>query len=183
MTGPDLPFSRHGFHDPLAAYEAALTEGVVRRRILAGLVDMVLVGLLLLLAWLVGMAIGLVTLGLGFGLLGLLPVIPVLYNWLFVGMAGATPGQFLLGLAVRRNEDLGPPGGGEALVWALGFAITMGFTLGLLWLCAVLLTVRKRALHDMLPGLVVVRAQALGRPPLTPPGASWNMRSGGYPAA
>jgi uncharacterized RDD family membrane protein YckC len=80
-----------------------------------------------------------------------------------------------MGLAIRRDADLGPPESVQALVWALGFALTLMLTGGLLWLLAVLITQRKRALHDIVAGLVVVRAEAL-----TPPPASWNMPGGGY---
>ena len=149
------------FQDPRAAFEDALTGNVIRRRVVAGLIDLALVGVLFAVSFVLGTLFGIVTFGFGFAVLGLLPVIPVVYNWLFIALAAATPGQRVMGLVVRRNDDLGPPGGGEALVWALGFALTMTLTLGVLWLCVVLLSVRKRALHDMLSGLVVVRAQAL----------------------
>ena len=166
------------YHDPRAAFDEMLTAGVVRRRVLAGLIDGLLCAVLIGMAAAIGVIFGLLTFGLGFGVLGLLPIVPVAYNWLFVATASATPGQRMMGLVVRRNDDLGPPGSAEALVWALGFAVTMTLTLGLLWLCVVLLTERKRALHDILPGLVVVRARAL-----TPQAASWNMGAGGFPAA
>ena len=99
-----------------------------------------------------------------FGALFFLPVVPLLYNWLFVAFTSATPGQRMMGLVVRRDADLGPPDGAQALVWALGFALTLTFTGGLLWLLVVMFTLRKRALHDIIPGLVVVRADALAPP-------------------
>lgn len=177
MNAPyDLP-------DPHAAFEDALTRSVIRRRAMAGLIDLAICGTAMVIFFVLGTLFGILTLGLGFGVLAVLPLIPLLYNWLFILMLSATPGQRMMGLLVRRNADLGPPNGAEALLWAVGFAVTMTLTFGLLWLCMVLLTVRKRALHDMLPGLVVVREAALSGPPLTPPAGSWNMRGGGYPAA
>jgi len=147
-------------YPPDDAFEAALTWHVLRRRVAASLIDLALC-LVLSGGFLVfGVLFGLLTFGLGFGVLVFLPVVPLLYNWLFVATMSATPGQRLLGLAVRRNADLGPPDGIQALVWALGFALTLAFTGGLLWLLVVLLTVRKRALHDIIPGLVVVRVAA-----------------------
>lgn len=159
------------------AFEAALTWHVLRRRVLASIIDLVLCLLLGGIVLLFGLVLGVLTLGLGFGLLALLPAIPVLYNWLFVAAMSATPGQRLMGLIVRRDEDLGPPDAAAALVWALGFALTLALTGGLLWLLVVLLTERKRALHDIVPGLVVVRVAALTAPP-----PSWNMPGGGYAA-
>lgn len=167
----------HAHHPRDDSLEAALTWHVLRRRVAASLIDLAL-GLLAAGAFLLfGLVLGVLTLGLGFGVLFLLPAIPVLYNWLFVLAMSATPGQRLMGLAVRRDADLGPPDGIQALVWALGFALTLMLTGGLLWLLVVLITQRKRALHDIVSGLVVVRAQAL-----TPPPASWNMPGGGYQA-
>jgi len=159
------------------AFEAALTWHVLRRRIAAALVDLLLCGLAIAAFVLFGLVLGVLTLGLGFGLLTLLPLIPVLYHWFFIARMSATPGQRLMGLALRRNDDLGPPEGVQALVWALGFALTLTLTFGLLWLAVVLLTERKRALHDIVAGLAVVRAATLTGSPL-----SWNMPRGGYPA-
>ncbi len=159
------------------SFEAALTWHVLRRRVAASLVDLALCTVLAGAVFVVGLVLGVLTLGLGFGILLLMPAIPVLYNWLFVAWHAATPGQRLMGLAVRRDADLGLPEGIQALVWALGFALTLMLTGGLLWLLVVLVTTRKRALHDIVSGLVVVRAEAL-----TPPPASWNMPPGGHPA-
>jgi len=151
----------HAYHDPRAAFEDALTDQVIGRRVVAALIDFVANAALVGVFIVMGTIFGIITFGFGFGVFILLPVIPVLYNWLFVASMSATPGQRLLGLVVRRNDDLGPPGNAEALVWALGFALTLTLTFGLLWLLVVLLTERKRALHDILPGLVVVRADVM----------------------
>lgn len=159
------------------AFEAALTWHVLRRRIAAALVDLLLCGIAIGAFVLFGIVLGVLTLGLGFGVLVLLPLVPVLYHWFFIARMSATPGQRLMGLALRRNSDLGPPDGVQALIWALGFALTLTLTFGLLWLLVVLLTQRKRALHDIVAGLVVVRSATLTSPP-----PSWNMPRGGYPA-
>ena len=159
------------------AFEAALTWHVLRRRIAAALVDLLLCGLAIGAFVLFGIVLGVLTLGLSFGLLALLPLIPVLYHWFFVARMSATPGQHLMGLALRRNDDLGPPDAVQALIWALGFALTLTLTFGLLWLLVVLVTERKRALHDIVAGLVMVRSATLTGPP-----PSWNMPRGGYPA-
>ena len=151
--------------DRAAIFEAALLDQVIGRRMVASAIDFLLCAILAGALILATTILGIITLGLGFSLFILLPAVPVLYNWLFVAWMSATPGQRLLGLAVRRDEDLGPPGVPEALVWALGFALTLTLTFGLLWLLVVFLTPRNRALHDIVPGLVVVRARALWGPP------------------
>ncbi len=71
------------------------------------------------------------------------------------GPLSATPGQSMLGLIVRRNDDFGQPTRLQALVSTLLFYLTLA-TSGLLLLVA-LFTVRRRTLHDLLSGLVVVR--------------------------
>lgn len=87
-----------------------MTQGTIVRRIGAFLID----GVVVLIVWKV-LAVafflfGLVTLGLGMGLLGLLPIVPPLYNWLsLLSPLSATPGQALLGLQVHRDSILVRP--------------------------------------------------------------------------
>lgn len=137
-----------------------MTQGTIVRRIGAFLID----GVVVLIVWKV-LAVafflfGLVTLGLGMGLLGLLPIVPPLYNWLsLLSPLSATPGQALLGLQVRRDSDLGPPGGLAALIWVLGFYVSLA--LSGVPLALALFSARRRTLHDIASGLVVVRADAL----------------------
>jgi uncharacterized RDD family membrane protein YckC len=152
--------------------EYLLTEGVLIRRVFAWLIDVLLIGLICVALWFALMLFGLVTLGLGLPLLGILPFVPFCYHMLFLaGPASATPGQSALGLVVRRNDDLGRPTPVQALVSTLLFYATLA-TSGLLLLIA-LFTVRRRTLHDLISGLVVVRTRALTGSP-----ASWNMPGG-----
>ena len=149
-----------------------LTEGVLIRRVFGWLIDVLLVGLILAVLWFVLLLFGVLTLGLGLPLLGVLPFVPFCYHLFFVASpASATPGQQVLGLVARRNDDLGRPSLAQALVFTLVFYLTLATT-GLLLLIA-LFTVRKRTLHDLASGLVVVRARAL-----TSGFGSWNMQGG-----
>lgn len=145
-----------------------LTEGVLSRRVFAWLIDLLLIGLILGALWFMLLLFGLLTLGLGFSLMAVLPFVPFCYHFLFVAGSSATPGQQAMGLVVRRNEDLGPPLPMQAFVYTLVFYVTLAAT-GLLLLIA-LFTIRKRTLHDIASGLVVVRARAL-----TGGFGSWNM--------
>jgi uncharacterized RDD family membrane protein YckC len=154
-----------------------LTEGVLLRRVFAWLIDVLLIGLILAALWFVLLLFGLLTLGFGMPLLGILPFVPFCYHWLFVaGPSCATPGQRALGLAVRRDDALGPPTLAQAFVFTLVFYVTLAAT-GLLLLIA-LFTVRHRTLHDLASGLVVVRARRLQTATLTGSFGSWNMRGG-----
>lgn len=136
--------------------DEAFISGVMTRRCFAWLIDLVLIGLLVALLWVVLLLFGLLTLGLGFASMAILPAVPFLYHFLsLLRPASATPGQAMLGLTVRRDEDLGPPTGLQALIFTVVFYLTM-FTTGLLLLIA-LFTVRHRTLHDLASDLVVVR--------------------------
>ena len=149
-----------------------LTSGVVARRCLGWLIDAVLIVLLTLAIWWVLFLFGLLTFGLGFGALAILPWVPFLYQFLsLLGVRSATPGQRAMGLTVRRDDDLGPPSALQALVFVLVFYLTIA-TSGLLLVVA-LFTRRRRTLHDIISGLAVVRTGAL-----TAAGGGWNIPPG-----
>ncbi len=134
-------------------------SGVMSRRCLAWLIDVVLIGLILLALWVMLFLFGLLTLGLGFAAMTVLPAVPFLYHFLsLLGSSSATPGQAVMGLTVRRDVDLGSPTGLQALIFTFLFYLTMA-TSGLLLLIA-LFTTRHRTLHDLASGLVVVRRRA-----------------------
>lgn len=152
-----------------AAHDEWLTDGVMGRRVAAFLIDGVLLAVLVVAAKIVLLTFGLLTLGLGLPLLGLVPLVPFLYVLLSVAAGrSATPGQQAMGLLLRRNEDLERPTALQALVWTIGLAATL--MLGVVWVLVALVTVRHRTLHDLLAGVVVVRARAV-----TPRTGIWNI--------
>ncbi len=137
-----------------------LADGVLSRRLAAFALDLFFIAVLL--AGCAGLfaVLGAVTLGLGLPLFHLLPLLPPLYNFLFLASPlSATPGQAVLGLAVRRNADFARPDLLAALIWTLGFYVTLA--LGAVLFAVALFTTRKRALHDLAAGLVVVRRRRL----------------------
>ena len=139
-----------------AIRDEAFIEGVMTRRCFAWLIDMALITLLLSVLWMFLFLFGLVTLGLGFGAMALLPAVPFLYHFLgLLRSSSATPGQSMLGLTVRRDADLGPPTGLQALLFTVVFYLTLA-TSGLLLLIA-LFTARHRTLHELASDRVVVR--------------------------
>ena len=155
-----------------------LAGGVLSRRCVAWVIDVILIAILVAILWSILAMFGVLTFGLGFAAMGVLPFVPFCYHLLsLLGPASATPGQRMLGLTVRRNFDLGPPTGLQALVSTLAFYLTLA-TSGLLLVVA-LFTIRHRTLHDLVSGLVVVRVRAMQA--LTAPREHWNMR-GGTPA-
>lgn len=153
-----------------------LTGGVISRRIFAWLIDCAFITALCSVLWVFLMAFGVLTLGLGFPLLGVLPFVPGLYTFAFIASpASATPGEWFIGITVVREDDLARPTPLQALVWTVGYYITIAA--GAIWLVVALFTVRHRALHDMASGLMLVRRRALTRP-----APFWNI-AGGSPAA
>jgi uncharacterized RDD family membrane protein YckC len=155
-----------------------LAGGVLSRRCVAWVIDVILIAILVAILWTILAMFGVLTFGLGFAAMGVLPFVPFCYHLLsLLGPASATPGQRMLGLTVRRNFDLGPPTGLQALVSTLAFYLTLA-TSGLLLVVA-LFTIRHRTLHDLVSGLVVVRVRAMQA--LTAPREHWNMQ-GGTPA-
>jgi uncharacterized RDD family membrane protein YckC len=168
-SNPNYPPGQAMLQDEL------LTRGVMSRRLLAWLLDGALIAVILSGLWSFCLFFGLLTLGLGWPLFGVLPAVPILYHWLAISSPlSATPGQAMMGLCVRRDFDLGPPGGLQALVFALMFYLTLA--LGAIWMGIALFTTRHRTIHDMLSGLVVVRARAL-----TQPAMFWNSTPGFVP--
>ena len=153
----------YGYGHDARTEDDVLTEGVPLRRVWAWLIDVVLIAVLAGVLWVLVMVLGLLTLGLGMTLLGVLPLVPLAYHLLFVAMSGATPGQSFMGLTVRRNEDLGPPDFARAALFTVGLYVTLAA--GVIWLGVAFFTLRRRTLHDILAGVVVVRRRALTAAP------------------
>lgn len=154
-----------------------LVGGVMTRRCLAWVIDVVLIALLVTLLWWLMFWLGIFTFGLGFGAMALLPVVPFCYHVLsLLSEPNATPGQQMCGLTVRRDVDLGPPSGLQALISTIAFYVTLA-TSGLLLVIA-LFTIRHRTLHDLLSGLVVVRVRAMET--LTSADRRWNIGRGTF---
>ena len=146
-----------------------LSRGVLLRRYVAWCIDLLLIGVITGAFWLAIATFGVLTFGLGFHILPGLGVVPFAYHWLFLSSSlSATPGQGLMGLTVRRDDNLARPNWVEAAVWTLLYYLTLAIFFPLLVIA--LFTVRKRALHDILSGLVVIRKRAL-----TGPAGYWNM--------
>jgi len=155
-----------------ALLDHVLTDGVPGRRFAAWIVDTLILGVGIGVLWFALAALGMVTLGLAFPLLTLLPAVPFVYYAGFLASgSAATPGMALLGITARQDADLAPPTLGEACVFTAGLYLTVAA--GAVWLLVALITRRHRALHDLVSGLVIVRTRAL-----TMVGGYGNMTSG-----
>jgi uncharacterized RDD family membrane protein YckC len=162
MPLPDLTLSHlaEGVPDPLERPQAY--RGVTLRRMLAYMIDAVLIFLILVgVHLLLGFAT-VVTFGLLWPLhLLVVPiVVAIAYHSLQVGgLAAATIGMRLLGLRVMSATG-GRPSLGQAVINTVCFYATLGFSCGILLVIA-LFSPQRRTLHDYLAGTVVLRNEAV----------------------
>ena len=136
--------------------DAFLTRGVLARRFFAFLIDAFLIGVVGWVAALTVLVFGILTLGLGWLMFHIIPLLPFLYFTLLVGGSGATPGQRALGLVVRQDSDLAQPNLAQALVWSI--LLWLSFIFAGVPFLLVFLNPQHRATHDILSGLVILRA-------------------------
>ena len=133
-------------------------------RVLAFIVDWVVLAILYTVALGAAAILGLVTLGLLWGpLLALMPLLPIAYHTgLMASPRRATLGQSLMGLRVISTTDPTGPGWVQALISVVLFYAGLMLTSGLILIWA-LFDDRKRCLHDILSGTRVVREGFGGR--------------------
>ncbi len=133
-------------------------EGVRTRRVIAFVIDYLLIGLLLIPFALIVFVVGVLTLGLGWFLFGILgPAVALIYVWNTLGGRNqATIGMQMMGIRLDRLD--GRPVDGmlavvhTVLFWAANAVLTP------LILLASLVLDRKRTLHDLMLGTVVTRS-------------------------
>lgn len=156
-AGYDFPYRADRFAMPDPAAFPELYEGVLWRRILAYLVDLLFIGIVAIGVWLVFAVLWLVS----FGLLGpvlwlLFGLVPLAYNTLLLGGArSATYGMRCFDLELRSVTGE-RPSYLQALIETVLFYVTVGVTCSLILLVA-LFNRRRRTLHDFLAGAVMVR--------------------------
>lgn len=134
--------------------DAMLTRGVLARRFCAFIIDCFIIGVV---GWAFAFGIllfGILTLGFGWLMFHILPVVPFVYYTVLVA-SGGTIGQRLFGLSVRQDIDLSAPTLAQALVWTL--LLWLSFLLAGLPFAMALVGPRHRAGHDLLSGLVMIR--------------------------
>lgn len=132
-------------------------EGVRTRRILAFVLDYIIVGLLSVVFAILVFFLGFLTLGLGWMLYGILvPAVAILYIWNTLGSSDqATTGMKMMGIRLDRLDGT-PIDGLTAVVHSVLFWAG-NVILSPLVLLVTLFSDRKRTLHDLLLGTVVSR--------------------------
>lgn len=158
----------HAF-DPVRNPE--LFEGVLSRRILAFLIDaIIVVGPIILLAMFIAV-FGLITFGIGWFLFGLLAPIFVIWAIVYVGTTLGSPASATIGMRAMDLEMRLWNGGRMyfllGAVHAIFFWVLTGAFTPLVLLIG-LFNRRRRLLHDFLTGTLLInnerRAAALRRP-------------------
>jgi uncharacterized RDD family membrane protein YckC len=140
-------------YDPVA--QSQLFAGVIGKRSLAFIVDAIIILILTVVAYIVVALLGVLTLGLAWLLFGIVfPAVGLGYNALTIGGPNAaTIGQRMMGLKVKMWF------GGKVTPLIAAFHALL-FWFSLVVFCPILLWAffdpRKRCLHDILAGVVVV---------------------------
>ena len=132
-------------------------SGTIARRVLAFVIDYLILGVALLVAYFVVAVVGLLTFGVGW-LLFLVLTPAIIGAYIAFSLGGpdqATPGMKLLNVHLKRDDGK-PVDPLFAIVYAVLFwaLVTVLTPFSLL---IVLFTERKRTLHDILLGATVVR--------------------------
>jgi|SRR6185369_1822273 len=147
-------------------------EGVVSRRVIAYVIDLMLFGLIYVAAVFGGVIVSIAT----FGLLSVLVAVilaclaPAYHVLTVGGPSAATPGMRLMGLQVH-SFDGGKPTKLQAFLQIALFYVTVPTTGG--WILLYTLFDRhRRAVHDLLSHTAVLRRQPLARSTTVRPFAS-----------
>jgi uncharacterized RDD family membrane protein YckC len=149
-----------------------LFEGVLVRRSIAFLIDVVIIAIPVLLAALFVFVFGLITLGLGWVLFKLLWPATVIWAVVYYGLtfgsaASATIGMRIMDLEMRTWYGA-PAYFVLGAVHGLLYWVTISFLTPLVLLVA-FFNERRRLLHDMLVGTIVINAPARAQAERFPP--------------
>lgn len=138
--------------------DARLYDGVRTRRVVAVMIDYLIVAALTIPVAILVFFLGILTLGLGWMLFSILvPAVAILYIWNTLGSANqATTGMRMMGVRLNRLDGRRIDGMTavvhSVLFWAGNVILTP------LILLVTLFSDRKRTLHDLLLGTVVTRS-------------------------
>ena len=171
-TGPrkyGIPFDvKPHVYDPAANPE--LFEGVLARRVLAFLIDVVIIAAPMVLIALFILIFGIITFGLGWALFFLYYPVGVLWALFYYGITLGGPYSATVGMRVMDIEMRTWYGAPAYFVLGAAHALLYWISVSLLTpliLLVALFNERRRLLHDMLLGAVIInnpyRAEAMRR--------------------
>jgi uncharacterized RDD family membrane protein YckC len=166
-VGVSVELKPHAF-DP--ALNPELFEGVLARRCMAFVIDVLVITIPVVLAAVFIFIFGLVTLGLGWALFWLLSPAAVIWAIVYYGLTFGSPASATIGMRVMDIEMR--TWYGSPAYFVLGAVHAICYWLSVSFLTPFVLLVaffnhRRRLLHDMLVGTIVinnpVRAEGLRR--------------------
>ena len=163
--GVSIELKPHAY-DPMTNPE--LFEGVLARRCIAFLIDVVIIFIPVLFAVIFIFIFGVITLGLGWALYWLLSPATVVWAIVYYGLTFGSPASATIGMRIMDIEMRTWYGAPCYFVLGAVHAIVFWLTVSFLTPFIVLVAFfnhRRRLLHDMLVGTIVInnpaRAQAL----------------------
>jgi len=158
--GVSIELKPHAY-DPAANPE--LFDGVPARRIIAFLIDLFILAVPLIFLGIFFFAIGIFTLGIGFALYGLMPIISTIWALAYYGTTLGGPRSATVGMRVMDIEMRTWYGAPAYFVLGSVHAVVFWITVSALTpliLLVCLFNERRRCLHDMLVGTVVINNAA-----------------------
>jgi uncharacterized RDD family membrane protein YckC len=158
----DTPFNRPTSMPPAGGWDIqSATEGALGKRLLAYLVDLVMIALLAVVLWVAIAIVGIITFGFGWALFAVLPFTGVLYSAVTVGgRHQSTIGMRMVGLRAIDAATGGAVDKVTAAVHALLFYVAAGtFVLWVLDLLIGFARADRRLGHDLVVGMLLVRTR------------------------
>ena len=154
--GISLDVKPHAY-DP--ALNPELFEGVLPRRVVAFIIDLIIIALPLIVAAIFIFVFGLVTFGLGWMLFWLMSPASVVWAIVYFGLTLGSPASATIGMRAMELEMRTWYGAPAyfllGAVHAVVYWVSVSFLTPLILLVG-LFTARKRLLHDMVIGTVVI---------------------------
>ena len=148
-------------YDP--ATNPELFEGVLARRVVAFIIDFIIIAVPVLLTAMFIFAFGIITLGLGWALYWLLPAASVIWAVAYFGFTLGSPRSATIGMRVMDLEMRTWYGAPAYFVLGAVHAIAFWFTVSFfspLILLVAFFNERRRLLHDILLGTVIINSPA-----------------------
>lgn len=143
---------------PHPDYDAQFYEGVPLKRLVAWLIDVFAISLLSLVATL---ALGVLTLGMGFMFFPLITfLMGFLYRWLTIASASATPGMRFMGIELRTGagDRLDPTT--AAMHTGLFLFLMATMIGGIATVISIMVTAHRQGLPDLILGTTAINRPA-----------------------
>jgi uncharacterized RDD family membrane protein YckC len=148
-------------YDPPANPE--LFDGVLARRFVAFVIDVIILAIPLIVAWVFIFVFGIVTLGLGWALFGLMSPISVVWALFYYGSTLGGPHSATIGMRAMEVEMRTWYGAPTYFLLGAVHAVVYWISVSLLTPLILLVgffNARGRLLHDMLVGTVIINNAA-----------------------